>query len=410
MPSLLLKKIKSDLKRKEKDMFQLVSLSTEAPQATIPVEWCVNSELLTNLKKEKAINPQVLLIVKNLRNGKEYRQLAPLDAGMDYIQFRSHGENKVSAMIVWGTLGKLSELEDRYLRKDWGAEYNVQILDSGGNIFQDFGNWSNCMILNSAEDISEITVKVDPGLFAKYDRESKWYRWVNYTFDTPPRDECGLRKRMLFAVTIQPVIAFIFIFTKCFLGILVGLFWWGLGSKSVNWKPIFHPFVYDFRDIYYDITGTFRAKWRFDDVATWALRPTLIIGLGGIIWGLGFAFGAISFLQAIVFSLGIFAFLTLFVLVVEVFWLSFDIIFGLFTGAKRGFFSFSRRVKRMKNEKKQREIKKKKEGIPDYEKEFNYLLCSRVPNDFGKGTTPRKNTVHLRLWAVKAKLCKPISE
>src|SRR3989338_10390665 len=97
--------------------------------AITPLRWCVDREVIEELKQRGIKNPHLLLLIFHLGDAyigdnddltyDEYwgwrsdveRKLIPLDKVMDYVHFQRSGKHRVIATIVGGD----AKIKNRYL-------------------------------------------------------------------------------------------------------------------------------------------------------------------------------------------------------------------------------------------------------------------------------------------------------
>ncbi|MGD0976757.1 MAG: hypothetical protein ABR875_00450 [Minisyncoccia bacterium] len=228
--------------------------------ATIVVRWCIDRADLDLLKSQKAQRVFVLLVVISSWF-EERRFLVPFEQMEEFIQLREPGTNKIYASIVWNDGGAdpwaryIRRRDDRYPTDLFDRTTGVKVFDP---MLPYFGK-------------AELTVEVPDALFAK--RPPRWeWRWVNFWFESKPKDQCQFRRRRIFpAYTVQPPLVLLWIIWKIFwrwLTVLVLLatgFWFNaidVGSAEhfflppkrwrpvLRFQPLFHPFNDCFRDLF----------------------------------------------------------------------------------------------------------------------------------------------------------------
>lgn len=75
---------------------------------------------------------------------------------------------------------------------------------------------------------------------------------MNRWFKTPPRDQCVLRRRRIFAYSLQPPIFLAELLLRGIKGIACWLFslcavlsLLSVGARGINWSPLLHPLIYE---------------------------------------------------------------------------------------------------------------------------------------------------------------------
>ncbi len=191
--------------------------------ATVPVKWKISEEVSEKLIEEQIENPHLLLFV--VADGKEMsRELIPLMQKTHYVQLHKPGKNTIFAKIVWG---KDKRLWNKFLRRSRN-EYETDVVDDVG---------VPCLSDSYHGIETNLSVEVPKELFAQ--KSSEWLtNWVNSFFNEAPIDQCHFRKRMIFAFTIQPILApFIILYRGIVVAELLIC-----GMRNINFRPLFHPF------------------------------------------------------------------------------------------------------------------------------------------------------------------------
>lgn len=211
---------------------------TVGAEAVIPVRWCICQTLYERMKARGAKKPHLLLVVAN-GDTELSRKLLPLDRAMEYVTFYRPGEHQLFAMVVWDEDGNVGRLRKNILgTNEWG-KYFLELLaydyDTRKVTFnRSFGG------LTFREGPVEplLTVSVSPEFFAKEPPE--WLcRWVNWWYETKPRDQCQFRRRCILAFSIQPLVAPIW-----FIGLFLVRLWiasisfFFLGLRGIDFKPV----------------------------------------------------------------------------------------------------------------------------------------------------------------------------
>lgn len=218
--------------------------------SSVFVSWCVSADLAHKIKVERTSLKIVRFLFVHWPIGKhedskhEKRQLIDPADSMATIAFDSPGVHRLAVLVVFGE--SEYKLKDEYLRLKKGAyETDVISSDESGTVLKWNSLGSGC-----------VEVEVPDGLFA---RKPVDWDWVNAFFKEPPRDQCQLRRRRLFAYTLQPIIALV-------AGIITGI--WGAlrwlcslitvailllcGVRGMSYEPLRHPLDLWFIDVWMD--------------------------------------------------------------------------------------------------------------------------------------------------------------
>jgi len=359
--------------------------------ATVPLRWCVDKRDLEALKREKVVNPHVLIVT--VANSQEMtRQLAPLDQMMAYVQFRKPGKNTIFAAVITNYRDdNYNDLWKKYLRKKDG-HYRTDVIDSEG---QFLGQGGTVDI-----EYAEIDITVPDDLFAP--EPPAWEKkWVNLFFGSSPRDQCEYRKRRIIAYTLQPVLVAIWLILKIFIGLaMVILLVLLCGMRGIRFKPLFHPFGDNLTSIWWHRERTVFKP----EVGTDYRTLKFLLPLAPVYWlsvyavvslisfalpGKGYGYGYLSeaIYPTILIVGGSMAFLSLF-----------DIIDFLLR-------IYNAKQKKSKAEKREYEIEQK------YEFDLQALACNHADLKPRLDALPKsRRTIYLRFWDLKAKVCRPFAE
>lgn len=210
----------------------------ESPNAFM--SWCLSKDLLGKIKERVATKgevAQLLVIVTKSGDFSEHlsvsrRKLVNLNDPMTMIDFRSSGENRVTAAVVFGDSEK--DIRRRFLSLDCGFYKSTVMGSEGTFIASYYVTGSGC-----------VDVDVPEELFAK---EPFDWDWVNRFFESKPRDQCAFRRRRLFAYTVQPFVVSVVALSEILYGALrwaasfvVAVALLSVGMRGLNWKPLLHP-------------------------------------------------------------------------------------------------------------------------------------------------------------------------
>ena len=161
--------------------------------ATIPVEWWFSKEV-----RER--DPKFILffeqdeIEKSCWWGKDRygrRYFCEVSDVFKYIELFSSGYHRIMAMVITGKEEEAQEVVRRYLRTNDHNHYSSSL------------EWKE----SAFSTVEEFEVPED--LFAKKPegRVGKLiWRWVNFWFESEPKNKCKYKGRKIFAFSIQPFI------------------------------------------------------------------------------------------------------------------------------------------------------------------------------------------------------------
>ncbi len=407
--------------------------------AFMPLRWCIN-KCAAEMMREGATQGlayYMLLLMVHERAGEVDRRIVPLDAMMDYVRFNRAGQYTVYALVF--STSKKGKDEQEHLFSLLARQSPSSFKK---NLFEyTYGRGASERLILHADWIghetnfsllcqSSISVAVPEQFFAK--QPPAWLsRWVNYMFSEPPVDECHFKKRLIFAITIQPpLVAFwliikwlvgwpIFTFTRLLWAILAAL----LGvrpmtsrsdnsSMSVNWRASIGDYSYSFMDVWnpddemhmcrtdacghthHGGTVQFRDRKgrRRKEAYWWLLTP--------LIWILGFA---IPFL---IVTMRHWEFRDAFAVA---FWWMLSVItaLALVTFAVRSAIGLlgKSEVRRLAEEEEQVMTRKRK--LVDA---VDKLLCDTMPVEVDVSVLPpEQQTVRLRFLKIKARVCRPFA-
>ena len=250
--------------------FELIvgEASGEIFSGDVPVRWCIDQELRTDLAEKKIQNPHVLLITVG-EDGVEMpggRAMAPLKEVMSIARFTRPGKNKLHGLVIHNHKGDIRKLRKLFLTKYGQRGYAHDIIETWGtnkgNV--DKASLKNLKFRESFEVYltTKISVEVPDGVFAEPLPE--WLDWyVNLWHRAEVEDDCHERQRMFIA--IPKIIPFAFYVAGLFIAKLaVATFWSSIGCRGVNWKPVAHPFSMPVEWIFEDIKYVESNNYIFD--------------------------------------------------------------------------------------------------------------------------------------------------
>jgi hypothetical protein len=346
-----------------------IRVENEITQSPVTrVRWCVSPSTLSYLDRESANNVHILLVSRNVESRTEHRYLVPLDHMFHDVEFHRQGTNKIFATIVWGNYFKMC---DRFLKKSRHSYYHTIFSYSGDLHVRDI--WAESLGNTSVD------VVLQEGFFAK--EPANWEKsWVNLWFGREmPDDQCGFRRRRIVAYTIQPPLVLLWLVFKipfCFLAALTML---SIGSKSVDFRPVIHPWQYSIEDVWEDVNG---GKWFCNSIFTWPFKPLVLIAtltIGWLVSGQG-----LTSWKMVLYSL----------LVLAGIYVASLIVVGIIV------LIYSAIVKIGDSK------SKKEKPEPTYTQDLDYLLCKYVPETGALVVPKERCTTYIRFLDLKAKVCK----
>ncbi|MBI4457527.1 hypothetical protein HY633_01025 [Candidatus Uhrbacteria bacterium] len=299
-------------------MFELHVDVQEIQNPSVPIRWCVDKATLDAIKASGA---KTALVHVYCADG----HTVPLSDGGTYVSFRQPGLEHVSAEIV---------------------------TDKGDRIAK-----------------AEINFMIPAECFPKPVQERWDYPWLTMMIDPAPHDECALRRRRLFAYTVQPVVVGAVLTIRYVVSLVIVTVMLLMGMRGIDWRANLRPGPSD--SLIENDGSIFLPRWktplRYLCLAFMPLLLLIVVGIGMLV-GLD---GADSFGFALACLFTVFSGVTLVNLIMD----------ATGTAAKK--------------------LEEAKYALPD-EAALNYLLCGD-----GGPATPARRPIKLRYRALKAKVCRP---
>lgn len=385
----------------------IVNTSSAIQNPTIPARWCLSQEELELLKEEGAPNIHILLVVL-YENGKEERFLIPWKQVMTYVEFKWPGKSILLAQVVRTEDEHLLNMQKFYLEKSHRYEYDYDIFEYGekGKFrdleYNDYGRMPE----------TRCEVEVSKEFFAKQPPE--WLRrWANLWFDYSAIDQCQLRRRMILALTAQPICVFLWLIGRsiCAFGWIAFLFLGGL--RRIKFSVLAHPWKSALGDIHHDcrryLSGSYSwdSWFRFDgkeEKRPWywlLIHPFLLLPIITIMEIVRRTIGFSDFLKDSASPI-----VAILVFVAIVF-------FGVWCKDE-----WDKRSNRKYHEKMRRKRDREAAQVNQLEllrqKEFDLVssvvACSATPREVSLETLPpQMRTFRLRYLDLKARLCRPFA-
>ena len=265
------------------------------------LQWCIMPEAIEEMRTQEVVDPYLFIVIVD-DQGKEQRELVPLDRMQKLVQFNRPGKHEIHARIVWNNSKGRKGLIGHFLaRGDFGNSFRENIWNGR----MERGGWKPQRLIDAEsveykasekaharqlqircgegteESLPAVVVPlasdvvipeeekerrlsssliargigyakrelvIADGHFAK--EPPQWVRrWVNFPYETKPIDQCQFRKRLPFAILVQPFLAAIFFSFTITVRSVITLWFWLLGLRGVEWKRIFQPFAYNIKDV-----------------------------------------------------------------------------------------------------------------------------------------------------------------
>ncbi len=221
---------------------QLIVDTTQAQSsAMVLLQWCMAKPFIDYLVENNIRKAYLLLSVRNPA-GVETRYLYDLSSEQEIVQFRTPGEHTLNAVIVWNANARI--LKDRLLYKE-GGRYWYDIDHLLGMNTEKHSSRIKMKRMGSAEAV--LTV---PSAFFAPQLSSTENWWINLMFPSSAQNSCSIRRRRMFAYTLQPLVLLVWVSIKALwrfaiafvMGVLLGL--------RCDWRAIVQPFEKGYEDVW----------------------------------------------------------------------------------------------------------------------------------------------------------------
>lgn len=260
------KEIQKQQEEKPVKMFDLVLDQPNEASAIMGIGWCLTGEGINYLRENRVKFPYMAIIISRLAktwNGErddyevlQEKRLVPLDKGLEYVEFFKAGEFKVYAHIVYSRIEEESELSFKKLRAQCAKDLSRLLTDDflSSTFFTDGyftghecfpRQWGKINQWEGKESKGE-KIRIDESLFAP--EPPKWLSWwVNlwnreYGKNPRPEDECGFRKRLLWAFSGQLILEPIFRLIIMIFRYLYALGALLVGGRLQTTRPLYRPY------------------------------------------------------------------------------------------------------------------------------------------------------------------------
>lgn len=225
----------------------------------MPLRWCIGKSTAALLAGEhsRQRGHWVVLSVVHERAGEVDRRVVKLEKMMEYLQFHRAGRHYVYAALVQSPAGDLSgEQRVKLLDRDSPRSYSRPLfVDIDGERLLYKPQFLEQGLSLTLICHTSIEVVVPEQFFAK-EPSPRMIRWLHWFLRTPAPDQCALRRKAIFAFTLQPILAIPWLLAKYVLfpplSIGVNLAWAILATLlgirpnrqgyGVDWSQVFRPF------------------------------------------------------------------------------------------------------------------------------------------------------------------------
>lgn len=363
--------------------------------------WCLNRELVEQVRERRlnGLAVKFLLITFPVGEGgiaidREGRELISLTEPTHVAAFSRGGEHRLVALLVCGQTD--DALESAFLSRDYGT-YRTTVLSNNRTELERDYTRANVFGTGLLE------VEIPKQLFAE--RPQDW-AWVNRWFKEKSDDQCILRRRRLFAYTLQPPF-FLASFGLWWLEIafvtLVALL---LGMRGLDFAPLRNPFAHNPLDVLEQNRGSIFAV-KIKGVMLFPVflaSPLVLVAVAGLAW-VTTAYTRFGWLTAAGMHFGAFL-------------IGLGIISGivaLLMWESRGETEAARKHEQMKKtQEEERRQSQKKERQLELSKEFttvDALVCQGAgPRTFSIEHVPLTwTTMRLHFAVLKRRICRPFA-
>ncbi len=243
MSKAMPKGVRKDLQQTNVGLRLLFDHTQAQSSAIIFLQWCVARPVIEYFRDNNIQDPFLFVQVFD-PSGKETRHIFKLESPQEIIQFKSAGEHRIEATIIWGrTLKKIKEnlfnqvtVQDEY--KLVPIEFLLGKKRPHGIGLKRFGR-------------ATFSIDVPKEFFAP-EMSAREAAWVNFFFSTAARDSCSIRRRRLFAYTLQPLLVAWWALFQGTIRFCIAFFFGFLLAMRCDWRAILHPFEQSFSEVWND--------------------------------------------------------------------------------------------------------------------------------------------------------------
>jgi hypothetical protein len=379
--------------------------------ATVKVGWCLNKTDRKELSTKGVLNAHVLFVIVSHYGKKELevqeydRKLVPIGELLTYISLAKSGKNTILAKVVW--VEGNEDLQDAYLSTRFGR-FETNVLMHSVLEFRNLPTSLGSFAISEVEVSKEFFAK-EPSAFEKW--------WVNLWYESEPVDQCHFRKRRILAYTLQPVAVILYVLLiSVYRSITAFTYAFLRAYRRINFKPIWHPFMYDNNDIYLEAVNSTRRSsnwfWYTKDekdrpfMDPWFafLHPISVLLGTCIFLGISYFIGIFDLriiLECIILG-------TLSMALIMFAGILGGMIFTIFPIAGEAFERiFSDRARAISDRRWESLRVLQKEKL---KQDLEFLTCGNAPLALTVSALPKeKQTLKLRFFDLKARVCKPFA-
>lgn len=237
---------------------------------TVALSWVVPSRLARAIRKTG--EDAYLLIAACTPTEEVSRKLVRLADGMAFLYLSKPGRNFICASIV---TGRLNTLKDAWLSRS-GRDWNQSFINADRTGFLGGVHFSEVV----SHDILPVTMPAE--VFAP--EPPAWEQaWVNRLFGSSPADQCGYRRRQIFAYLVQPFLWLAMAALR--LTVLVaGVLGFAARPSRLAFNDVLHP---DFNEIFKGLylEPNKESPWMATLMtARIGLSPGMLLLIGGLIY------------------------------------------------------------------------------------------------------------------------------
>lgn len=363
-------------------------------EATIPVRWCVRSDLTTLLREKKIVNAHVLISI--VRNGRErQRYLAPLHAEMTWVRFSGVGSHEIHATVVWHSDDDPREMRNWFLSRSHG-EYIHGTMNYEGSQFLEpiYFNFGPIQRLDG-EDVLSVVVAED--MFAK--PPPRWLQtYQGFFWQKSGVDQCSTRRRTIASFFLLPFFLLAQVARTIFLVVLLGGSAFA-GLRNIRYRVFWHPFQSPFDALG---EGGHFSRWFFCDAQGSDIRDKKV-------W-------------MMVVNPPVLLILTIFGSVFTNWWgipwvlaplLGFVIMggfFGIVFGIAYLFPNIQNWLEDLAQSRSRNWLEKEKVEAAKRMADLDAMVCNGYRDPNIAALLPQNRTVKLRYQALKSKVCRPYAK
>lgn len=304
--------------------------------ASVPVRWCVNADLMAQLKKRAddsgMHDPHVVLNVAhkkfcsydNSHDGYDVlsRVVLPIGDAMAYLSIHRPDAAEIHATIIdfyKGTSAKQTKKVLRLLTQRSGSGYRFSMHDDydcgKAGVFKteyrDVDSDIRCymeFVPLTGNVTDSVEIETPKELFAT--PLPNWFeKFINFGYESKLVDQCHIRRRAMVAVLWQswavPLWTMVVVFTR----FMFAFGWQFLLGVTPNWKAVVKPFDCDFDDVSRSTSTYSKITWKDSHFLKkpWLLPffppVMLLIGaLGNLFFAMGASVGY-GFMMVLVIGL-----------------------------------------------------------------------------------------------------------